>query len=147
MKGWVGIVGSRGFGLCGCLGDRTKHARPSDCRMVQAFQLSLSIITRLAQDPEFEGVVSGEAAGADSLAKTAAKMLDVPYKGYPVKPGPEPFAYRAKRRNGEIVAKSSMVIALYAPGPRSPGTTDTVTKAKTAGLPVHIYHEGRWSSE
>lgn len=115
--------------------------------MVQAFQLSLSIITRLAQDPEFEGVVSGEAAGADSLAKTAAKMLDVGYRGFPVKPGQEPFWVRAKRRNSEIVAHSAMVIALYAPGPRSNGTTDTVTKARAAGIPVHIYHEGRWLSE
>lgn len=52
---------------------------------------------------------------------------------------------RAKfARNSKIVQHSQMLIALFADGPWSPGTTDTVNKALKAGLPIHVHHEGTW---
>jgi hypothetical protein len=50
-------------------------------------------------------------------------------------------------RNGKMIADADMLIALFAPGPRTPGTSDAVRQAKAKGIPVHIYHEGTWTSE
>lgn len=49
-------------------------------------------------------------------------------------------------RNSLIAHDANMLIAFYADGPRSPGTTDTVTKALRKPIPVHIYHEGHWTT-
>lgn len=48
-------------------------------------------------------------------------------------------------RNTLIARDSNILFALYAPGPKSRGTTDTVEKALRRPIPVHIYHEGQWT--
>jgi len=147
VRGWVAIVGSRTIGECSCTVASKSHAKPGDCPRVQALQFMLRVITRLAKDPDFVGIVSGEAKGADTYAKEAAKILGVRYEGFTVNPGRESFATRAKWRNDRIVQHASGVVAVFAAGPRSRGTSDTVAKAKAAGLPVHVFHEGHWSEE
>lgn len=48
-------------------------------------------------------------------------------------------------RNSKVVRHIGELIALFDVGPKSPGTRDTVNKALKAGLPVHVYHRGRWT--
>lgn len=112
--------------------------------MVVDWLLMLKTVARLSKNYDLAGVVSGGAAGADTMAIDAAKMLEVPFKEYPVRGGPETFASRAFARNSQIVAKADRLIAFFAPGPLSRGTVDTVTKAAAKGIPVHSRHEGKW---
>ena len=167
---WIALVGSRSIGDCSC--DRKeKHWPPTDdeiahrseCLKIAHWLLCLKVITRLVtQHPELTepvkpkepvtwGVVSGGAPGADTLLMEAAKTQGIPEKRrkvIPVPPGSTPFRDRALGRNTKIVDKAAdgMVIALFGPGRRSPGTTDTVTKALTRGIPVHVWQDGRWGT-
>jgi len=152
---WVAIVGSRDLGECPC-SKTPKHFPPTQeekehakrCPIMVEWQRMLDIVTRLAARPDFDGIVSGECpTGADALAKRACRILSVPYLGFPPKPGPEPFWQRAHARNQRIVNHSGMVVAVFSPGPRSPGTSDTLGRALSRGIPAHVYHSGRWSSE
>lgn len=155
---WVAIVGSRSLGECRC-DAKQKHWPPTEdekahqeeCLKVEHWLLVLKVVTRLVtQHGEDLSIVSGGARGADTLAMDAAEMLGIPKsrrKEITPRPGPESFAFRAKARNTKIVEKADMVIALFGPGRRSPGTTDTVTKAKAKGIPVHVWHEGQWLTE
>ena len=47
-------------------------------------------------------------------------------------------------RNAWMISESDELIALFAPGPLTPGTTNAVECAERKGIPVRIYHEGRW---
>jgi hypothetical protein len=149
---WVGIVGSRRLGSCGFRhgrsippsADELAHARV--CPKVVEKVRMRAIVTRASRQPDFEGVVSGGAPGADSLAKEAADELRVRIVELPPEPGPEPFRERAFARNQKIVDKAGMLIAVFAPGPRSPGTSHTVSRALAKGIPVHVWHAGRWST-
>lgn len=154
----VAIVGSRSLGECQC-DAKEKHWPPTpeerahqeECPKVQHWLLVMSVVTRLAKRYGDDlRIVSGGAKGADTLAMDAAEMLGIPKKRrkeYPVPPGPAPFRDRALGRNTKIVDNSDMVIALFGPGKRSPGTSDTVRKAKEQGKPVHIWHEGQWLTD
>lgn len=156
---WDAIVGSRNLGECSCETNDTEwsEAKPhwEDCQKVRAWLLALNVVTRLAKQPGFEGIVSGGARGADTLAKDACVVLGV--KILELKPagGREPFWVRAQARNQKIVNKvaktKGQVVALFAPGPRSPGTSDTIERAKAAGLKtfIHEWVEGqpRWVTE
>lgn len=148
---WVAIVGSRNLGECACKPHfpptPEERAHENQCPRVIAFKRMLRIVTKLAQDPGFSGIVSGGADGADHLAELAATALGVKAKIFKPEGGSEPFAVRAKARNQRIVDHADMVIAIYAPGPRSPGTSDTVQRARTKGIPIHIWHEGRWHEQ
>ncbi len=48
-------------------------------------------------------------------------------------------------RNDWMMSESDELIALFADGPRTPGTSNAVECAVRRGLPVHIYHEGAWT--
>ena len=50
----------------------------------------------------------------------------------------------AHERNGRVVAGADRLIAFFAPGPLTPGTSDAVAQAQHLGIPVYAYHEGRW---
>ena len=120
----VAIVGSRGF---------------NEWRIIEA------CIDRLVEKYGTElTIVSGGARGADSAGETiaiqrgVARIIHLPeWDKYGKSAG--------FRRNDLIVADADMVLAFYAPGPRSRGTSNTVASAKIAGKPVHVYHEGVWS--
>jgi hypothetical protein len=47
-------------------------------------------------------------------------------------------------RNEWMVHDADALIAIFAPGPRTPGTSNAVLNAKRKGIPVVIYHEGQW---
>lgn len=128
-----------------------EKAHQEECLKVQHWLLMLKVVTRLATEHgEALTIVSGGAKGADTLAMDAAEMLGIPKKRrkeIPVPSGNAPFRDRALGRNTKIVENADMVIALFGPGRRSPGTSDTVRKALTKGIPVHVWHEGRWSAD
>jgi len=154
---WVAIVGSRTVGVCSCQANE-KHWPPTPeekahqevCLKVRHWLLMMHIIARLGQlHGDKLAVVSGGAPGADTLAMDAAKMQGLPashLKVIPVPPGNSPFRERAHGRNSKIVDKAGSMIAVFGPGPRSGGTQDSVTKALAKGIPVHVWHEGQWST-
>jgi hypothetical protein len=143
---WAAIVGSQTFGHCPCLANRFKFppSHQQQCPALHAFQLMMATITRLAKDPELEGIVSGGAPGADSLAKQCAQMLGVKFLEIKPRSGPEPFRQRAMDRNTRVVKKAAKVVAFFAPGDPSPGTSDTVTKARLALKPTYVWRAGSW---
>ena len=60
----------------------------------------------------------------------------------------------AQERNGRVVngserypGRALRLVALFAPGVRSPGTSDAIEQAQAAGIPVDVYHEGNWTKE
>jgi hypothetical protein len=143
---WCAVVGSRTFGQCPCLASpiklRGKHLEV--CPALHAFKLVMATVTRLARYPDFEGIVSGGAPGADTLAKQACQLLGVKLLELKPSGGREPFAVRAKARNTKIVEKAALVVAFFGPGAPSPGTSDTLTKARAAGKPTFVWHSGSW---
>lgn len=93
--------------------------------------------------PEGVTIVSGGARGADSLGEQIAKGLSLPT----IIHLPDWTQGRGAgfARNKLIVRDADIVLAFFAPGPRTPGTSHTVAAAKIAGKVVHVYHEGAWS--
>lgn len=49
-------------------------------------------------------------------------------------------------RNELMIHKSQELVALFAPGELSPGTSNAVWNAQKKGIPMYIYHEGRWTT-
>lgn len=49
-------------------------------------------------------------------------------------------------RNELMVHDADELIALFAPGPLTPGTSNAVMHARRKGIPIFTYHEGRWTS-
>lgn len=154
----VAIVGSRTIGECRC-DAKEKHWPPTaeekahieECPKVQHWLLMLKIVGRLMAEHGSElTLVSGGAKGADTLAMDAAEMLGLPAKRrkvIPVPDGAAPFRDRALGRNTKIVDKADMLIAVFGPGRRSSGTSDSLRKAIAKGIPTHVWHEGRWSTD
>ncbi len=141
----VAIVGSRDFSL---------HGREQD--------FMGAIITNLMEFDEVT-VFSGGAAGVDTLARNVAvehgfHICNANIHDEPID-GNHFVEYLAMwrdrdgkldrgagfKRNRRIVAEADFVIALFADGPRSPGTSNTVELAVEKGVPVHIWHEGAWT--
>lgn len=156
---WVGIVGSRSLGECACSA-RAKSWPPTleeaahaeECPKVVEWIRMLTIVGRWMKHEDLEGFTSGGAPGADTLAQGAAELsgytlANKTFKLFPVQKGPGSFAERAHRRNQQIVDRADVIVAVFAPGPRSPGTTNTLTKAKAKGIPSYVYHNGRWTQE
>lgn len=90
-------------------------------------------------------VVSGGAAGADTLAREVAAWLGAPL----IEHLPDTSAYgwpgAAFERNTLIVRDSEEILAFFGPGePPSmnrSGTMDTVRKAMKKRIPVHLYFQ------
>ncbi|WP_077071305.1 DUF2493 domain-containing protein [Mailhella massiliensis] len=101
-------------------------------------------LLRVFRVEELEAVISGGARGADGLAARFAAAHQLPlvvipadWKRYGRKAGPI--------RNTEIVARADAVAAFW--DGKSPGTRDTITKARNAGLRVEVFFCGRGSAE
>lgn len=94
--------------------------------------------------PEGVTIVSGGARGADSIGEMVAKELSLPT----IVHLPD-WEHKGKAagylRNLLIVRDADVVLAFFADGPRSKGTSHTVAAAKIAGKKVYVYHEGVWS--
>jgi len=142
----VAVVGSRGFDVPG---------------MVPA--IIQSLVHRARDANQLLTIFSGGAKGVDALVREACVELEfhvcqgIPYDE--PRGGNHFVEYLAIwrdltgkldrgagfKRNRRIVAEADMVIALFADGPRSPGTSNTVQLAVDKGVPVHIWHEGVWT--
>lgn len=101
-------------------------------------------------------VITGGATGADTCAiRWANDRLPFPPVVYPahwnnltaadavikVRRGKRYDARAGFRRNQLIVDDSDMVLAFFPSKKWSPGTSDTIDKAKQAGKPVEVYDE------
>jgi hypothetical protein len=49
-------------------------------------------------------------------------------------------------RNELMIHNADELIAFLAPGPPTPGTSNAIERAQRKGIPMHVYHEGRWVS-
>lgn len=47
-------------------------------------------------------------------------------------------------RNGRMINRADMLVAIFAPGPRTPGTSDAYEQAASREIPIWTYHEGTW---
>ena len=47
-------------------------------------------------------------------------------------------------RNDKLVRHVGLLIAMFAPGEMTPGTSDAVRRARAYDIPVLVYHEGAW---
>lgn len=107
------------------------------------FTIRAAIRRWMVLAPEGVTIVSGGARGADSLGEKIAKEFALPTIIH--LPNWELFGRGAGfRRNMLIVRDADVVLAFFAPGPRSKGTSHTVAEAKIKGKVVHVYHEGHW---
>jgi len=147
----VGIVGGQQVGVCWCAPKNLEWIRSAEglrhretCEALRAVNRMRAIIGQLLIKHDELKVYSGGAKGADAMAATICHELGVVCEEIKPASGPEPFWFRAKVRNQKIVDHSEMLIAIFAPGPRSPGTSDTVQRALQKGIPVHVYDNGRW---
>jgi len=90
-------------------------------------------------------VVSGGARGADSIGERVARDLGVTTKVH--LPQWDRFGKSAGfRRNEDIVRDADVVLAFFAPGPRSKGTSHTVALARAKGKRTFVFHEGAWTA-
>jgi len=136
----VAIVGSRGF---------------TDDVLVTA------AVTHLAASNPWLTILSGGAGGVDTMVREACvglgfhacegNAMEEPQGGHHFveylaiwRVGGTLDRGAGFRRNRRIVAEADLVIALFAPGPRSKGTSNMVELAQRGGLPLHVYHEGEW---
>lgn len=145
---WIAVVGSQTFGTCPCLRTATL-ATPTHrqvCPALHAFTLMMATLTRWSTRYGIEGVVSGGAPGADELAKRCCGLLGITFLEIKPRSGPEPFRERAMARNTRVVAKVDAVVAFFAPGDPSPGTSDTLMKARLKPIPTFVWHEGSWET-
>ena len=96
----------------------------------------LTVEQVIAELPEnCTAIISGGAVGVDSLAREAAIRLELPFLAYQ----PEYDTYGRKAplmRNTTIVDRADCVLAFW--DYRSPGTRDTLRKARRQGKPVRI---------
>lgn len=100
-------------------------------------------VLRLTEKHPDLTIVSGGARGADTIAETIARRLRIPLIIH--LPDWNLHGKSAGfKRNDLIVRDADMVVAFYAPGPRSKGTQHTIIAAHLKGIPVYIYHEDRW---
>ncbi len=116
---------------------------------MQAGRLMQKIVTRAAKEPDFEGIVTGDARdGADDIAQRTCNLLGVTCQVMRVRSGMEPFHVRAKARNQKVVDKADRMFALMGPGPDSRGTSDAVERAVRKGIPVDVFRTstGQWGS-
>jgi hypothetical protein len=108
------------------------------------------LVHKYPSSPEGAGLVVkvGDARGADRLV-----CLECPRWGvwpsvqvcdWPENGTKQERWQAAHERNGRVVAGADLVIALRAPGPLTPGTSDAIEQAMDLEIPVYIYHEGRW---
>lgn len=111
---WVAIVGSRGW---------------SDPRAIQI------LVKNLKAAHDNLAVVSGGAAGADSMAEIACRRSRVPFFVIPAR-----WDRDGKRagmiRNVEIVNMAREVHAFW--DGTSPGTAHTISMARKADIPVFV---------
>jgi len=94
-----------------------------------------SLLCKVLKDFDITHVVSGGAAGADSMAVQWALDKQIPYTEHV----PNWMKYGKAAgfiRNADIIADSELVIAFW--NGFSKGTENSINIAKTRGVPVYI---------
>lgn len=92
----------------------------------------------------------GDARGADRLVVLAflntPATVNVEFCHWPPPPSTRQQRWEAAHeRNSRVVRDAQLLVAFRAPGAPTPGTNDCITQAQAAGIPIVVYHEGRWS--
>ena len=85
-------------------------------------------------------IVSGGAPGADTLAESVAAELHISCQVYRAA-----WARHGKAagflRNQLLVDTATELVAFYGPNGPTPGTRDSVARARKKGIPVSEYHQ------
>lgn len=118
----LGIVGSRGFN------DKELFSQTMN-KFLDVYPLET-----------IENVVSGGAAGADTMGAQWAEMKGIETKIFL----PEWKKYGKSAgiiRNGEIVEASDVLLAFW--DGKSPGTKNSIDRAKKKGIPYYIIEFGK----
>jgi hypothetical protein len=157
----VGIVGSRG--------PDESRGRPTGWT---DYQLVLRLMGRIQTVRRSRGriatIVSGGApSGVDFHARLAARNLGMCFGEHLIadpttvdcpndhfheikalwrgRDGKAPLNRHAgMERNDKLVRHCGLVLALFAPGEWTPGTSDVIRRCREYDIPVLIYHEGVW---
>lgn len=115
-------------------------------RVFNEFEYAESEINKIISDFSYQvnGIVSGGAIGADSIARDYALKYDIPIKEYV--PNWKLGKHAGMLRNNVIVEKSDVVIAFW--NGYSPGTKDCIKKVKQTTKKIHIinYTNRRFNS-
>lgn len=125
MSRRIAIVGSRHYNPAELINDRLEG-------MIETYGIAIVVVS------------GGEPTGVDTTARVVAETL-----------GLEVVEHLPKRRvREEFFARNTLIAndcdelwAFFAPGERSPGTSDTLAKAKARGVPVYVHHNGKWLRE
>lgn len=85
-------------------------------------------------------------SGVDSHARRVCTENEIDLEDWPVFEAHWNIEHRAAghNRNKRMLEASDALVAIFADGPMTPGTSDAVKQAKKMGLPVYLYHEGVW---
>ena len=117
----IAVVGSRSFG------------NPDAARAVVE-----AAVARIAATHPTATIVSGGTPGTDTWAETAARRYGLPCRV--IRADWDTHGRIAGHlRNTELVRLATHVLAFW--DGRSPGTRDTLTKARAAGKPVGLWQE------
>lgn len=101
----------------------------------------------------FVTVSVGDARGADAMVAALARSyglregsgLTVENCDWPPEGASRQERWMAAHeRNGRVVRSADALVAFFAHGKPSPGTTDCINQARRLGIPVYIWHEGHW---
>lgn len=99
------------------------------------YELLKDTLTKICQDMHVKQIVSGGAIGADSLARRFAIENHIPI--LELKPDWKKFGKAAGMlRNTDIIKQSDIVVAFW--DHVSPGTRDSINKAKQMGKQCHV---------
>lgn len=86
--------------------------------------------------PNVSFIVSGGAIGTDSLSVLYAQIHNHPYKEHLPDPNNPSYADACKARNTLIIDDCEAVLAIW--DGKSPGTRDSIQKARDRNLPLII---------
>ena len=117
------------------------------------FDVVLHVLRRLHDRPDVSQVNVGDApSGVDYMVREAFES-DAYFEDHPaawLRTYEARWAIEGRRaghnRNEWMISESDELIALFADGPRTPGTSNAVECARRKGIPVHVYHEGHWAT-
>ncbi len=105
------------------------------------YQKILNALVEFGGKDAIEVVIHGDARGADTLAKKAAKALGIPHLPFPIPK--EDWKIHGKfagsMRNQKMIDEGNPDLVLAFPDPNSRGTWDMVYRAKANGIPVKVF--------
>jgi hypothetical protein len=142
----VAIVGSRTFGECACYPshfDSKPHHK--GCAFPSYHSLVSDIVAKLRSEYPDLRIISGRARGADTLAELCANEQHVHFTPFP--PDPKLGVPGLFARNQQMADTADMVIALFAPGPKTHGTQDMIDRAVRAGKATWSLWKHQWTCE